>query len=88
MKTKSTSTLAALAALMIIATAPVNKIANVIAIEENTCAIGVNSILGNVAEINGVAPRIENLIPNIITIDEIANVIAIEDINIADIGII
>lgn len=90
MKTKNTSTLAALAALIIIATVSVNTTAAVVAVEDNPCAIGVNSILSSMTEIEGIALSIDN--PNLIVVtkDEIANIVVVEDIgtSIAEIDII
>ena len=87
MKTKLTSTLAALAALILLAATPANNIAGVIAIESNPCAINRTPIY--VTKIDVTATRINNLIPAVIAKDEIINALVIKDIevNIADIGL-
>ena len=80
MKTKVTSTLAALAALIIIAATPINAIADDIAVADDLCAVSITSIFSNVMEIESTAPRINKRIPTVIAKNEIANDI-IEDIN-------
>lgn len=90
MKTKLTSTLATLAALMIIAVVPVSTNANVIAIEIKPCAISVSPDLNNMTKINFAIPRINKLISNNVIRDELVTTIAVKDIDIntANIGII
>lgn len=89
MKTKVTSTLAALTALVIIAASPINAIADDIVVGDDLCAVSITSIISDVAEIDSIAPRINKRIPTVIAKSEIVNDIIIEDLNsdISGIGI-